>query len=68
MWYFDNHKHFGIVGIMPQMPTLAFEAEAVAYTVCQRYGIETSDYSFGYIAGWSTDKETKELKGSLETI
>ena len=36
--------------------------------MCQRYGIETSDYSFGYIAGWSTDKETKELKGSLETI
>ena len=49
MWYFDNHKHFGIVGIMPQMPMLAFEAEAVAYTVCQRYGIETSDYCFGYI-------------------
>ena len=44
------------------------EAESVAYTVCQRYGIETSDYSFGYIAGWSSDKETKELKGSLETI
>ena len=40
----------------------------MAYTVCQRYGIETSDYSFGYIAGWSSDKETKELKGSLETI
>lgn len=44
------------------------EAESVAYTVCQRYGIETSDYSFGYIAGWSSDKDTKELKGSLETI
>ena len=38
------------------------EAESVAYTVCQRYGIETSDYSFGYIAGWSSGKETKELK------
>ena len=48
--------------------TKEVEAEAVAYTVCQRYGIETSDYSFGYIAGWSSDKETKELKGSLETI
>ena len=68
MKYFDNHKHFGIVGIRLQMPTLAFEAESVAYTVCQRYGIETSDYSFGYIAGWSSDKDTKELKGSLETI
>ncbi len=48
--------------------TREVEAEAVAYTVCQRYGIETSDYSFGYIAGWSSGKEIKELKGSLETI
>ena len=48
--------------------TKEVEAESVAYTVCQRYGIETSDYSFGYIAGWSSDKDTKELKGSLETI
>ena len=48
--------------------TKEVEAEAVAYTVCQRYGLETSDYSFGYIAGWSSDKEAKELKGSLETI
>ena len=48
--------------------TKEVEAESVAYTVCQRYGIETSDYSFGYIAGWSSDKETKELKSSLETI
>ena len=48
--------------------TKEVEAEGVAYTVCQRYGIETSDYSFGYIAGWSSDKDTKELKGSLERI
>ena len=48
--------------------TKEVEAESVAYTVCQRYGIETSDYSFGYIAGWSSYKDTKELKGSLETI
>ena len=48
--------------------TKEVEAESVAYTVCQRYGIETSDYSFGYIAGWSSGKETKELKSSLETI
>lgn len=48
--------------------TKEVEAESVAYTVCQRYGIETSDYSFGYIAGWSSDKETKELKSSLDTI
>ena len=48
--------------------TREVEAESVAYTVCQHYGIETSDYSFGYIAGWGSGKETKELKGSLETI
>ena len=48
--------------------TREVQAESVAYTVCQHYGIETSDYSFGYIAGWSTGKETAELKASLETI
>jgi antirestriction protein ArdC len=48
--------------------TKEVQAESVAYTVCQHYGIETSDYSFGYIAGWSTGKETAELKASLETI
>ena len=48
--------------------TREVEAESVAYTVCQHYGIETSDYSFGYIAGWSSDKQTKELKASLATI
>lgn len=48
--------------------TKEVEAESVAYTICQRYGIETSDYSFGYIAGWSSGKELKELKNSLETI
>ena len=45
-----------------------FEAESVAYAVCQHYGLDTSDYSFGYIAGWSSGKELAELKGSLETI
>lgn len=44
------------------------EAESVAYTVCQHFGIDTSDYSFGYIAGWSEGKETPELKVSLQTI
>lgn len=44
------------------------EAEAVAYTVSQHYGIETSDYSFAYIAGWSHDKDTPELKASLDRI
>ena len=44
------------------------EAESVAYVVCQHYGIDTSDYSFGYIAGWSKDKEVSELKENLEII
>lgn len=44
------------------------EAESVAYTICQHYGIDTSDYSFAYIAGWSQGKETPELKTSLNTI
>ena len=44
------------------------EAESVAYTVAKHYGIETSDYSFAYIAGWSHDKDTPELKASLDRI
>lgn len=48
--------------------TKEVEAESVAYTVCQHFGIDTSDYSFGYIAGWSSSKETEELKQSFETI
>ena len=44
------------------------EAESVAYTVCQHYGIDTSDYSFAYVASWSEGKELPELKESLGTI
>ena len=44
------------------------EVESVAYTVCQPYGIDTSDYSFAYVAGWSSDKNFDGLKNSLETI
>ena len=44
------------------------EAESVAYVVCQHYGINTSDYSFSYVAGWSAGKETPELKASLDKI
>ena len=56
---------------MPERPdrrTREVQAESVAYAVCQHYGLDTSDYSFGYIAGWSSGKELAELKGSLETI
>ena len=48
--------------------TREVEAESVAYTVCQHYGLDTSDYSFGYVAGWSSGRELAELKSSLETI
>ena len=68
-WRFEVEEDTSAVQEMRKdRHTKEVEAESVAYTVCQRYGIETSDYSFGYIAGWSSDKETKELKGSLETI
>lgn len=48
--------------------TKEVEAESVAYVVCQYFGLDTSDYSFGYIAGWSSGKGTPELKASLENI
>lgn len=78
-WHFVDENGFewrleveedlsAIQKIQKDRHTKEVEAESVAYTVCQRYGIETSDYSFGYIAGWSSDKETKELKSSLELI
>jgi hypothetical protein len=57
----------------PEKPRLTrnakeVEAESVAYTVAQHFGIETSDYSFVYIAGWSAGKDTPELKASLDWI
>lgn len=52
----------------PDRRTREVEAESIAYTVCQHYGLDTSDYSFGYVAGWSSGKELAELKSSLETI
>lgn len=48
--------------------TKEVKAEAVAYTVCQHFRIDTSDYSFGYVAGWSSGREMTELKKSMETI
>lgn len=44
------------------------EAESIAYVVCQHFGLDTSDYSFGYLAGWSSGKELPELKASLQII
>lgn len=48
--------------------TKEVQAESVAYTVCSYYGFDTSDYSFGYIGGWSSGRDLKELKSSLDTI
>ncbi len=48
--------------------TIEMEAESVAYIVCQHFGIDTSDYSFGYIAGWSEGKGIEELKESMQSI
>ena len=48
--------------------TREVEAESIAYVVCQHFGIDTSDYSFAYVTGWSRDKELPELKASLECI
>ena len=48
--------------------TKEVEAESVAYTVCQHFGLETSEYSFGYIASWSQDKELRELRTSMDRI
>ncbi len=48
--------------------TKEVEAESVAYTICQHFGVDTSDYSFGYIAGWSSGRDTKELRSSMDTI
>ncbi len=52
----------------PDRRTREVQAESVAYAVCQHYGLDTSDYSFGYVAGWSSGRELAELKSSLETI
>ena len=44
------------------------EAESIAFTVCSALGIDTSDYSFPYVASWASGKELKELKDSMDTI
>ncbi|MBR1477166.1 MAG: hypothetical protein IJ608_04285 [Lachnospiraceae bacterium] len=58
----------GVEDIQKDRRTKEVEAESVAYTVCKHFDIDTSEYSFGYIAGWSSGKEVKELRASLNTI
>lgn len=48
--------------------TKEVQAESVAYIVANYLGIDTSDYSFGYVAGWSSGKDIKELRASLDVI
>ena len=48
--------------------TREIQAESTAFVVCDAIGLDTSDYSFPYIAGWSSDKDVKELKSSLDII
>ena len=64
----DLNAPLGEQADRPDRRTREVEAESIAYTVCQHYGLDTSDYSFGYVAGWSSGKELTELKSSLETI
>ena len=52
----------------PDKATREVQAESAAYAVCQYWGLDTSDYSFGYIANWSSGRDLKELQASLETI
>ena len=52
----------------PDSRTREVQDESVAYAVCQHYGLDTSEYSFGYVAGWSSGRELAELKASLEII
>ena len=52
----------------PDRFTREVQAESIAYVVCQHFGIDTIDYSFGYVATWSSDRDLPELKASLQTI
>ena len=53
---------------LPDRRSMEVEAESVSYTVCQHFGIDSSDYSFGYVAGWSSGKKLEELKTCMNTI
>ena len=61
-------QHYKNMGIRPQMDTLTFQAESTAFWVAGMLGLDTGDYSFGYITGWSKDREVSELKENLELI
>ena len=56
------------LGVEKDRLTKEVEAESVAYCVCSSFGLDTSDYSFPYIAGWSSSREMKEMKASMDAI
>ena len=64
---FEKNSHLA-EDKQPDKATREVQAESVAYAVCQYWGLDTSDYSFGYIANWSSGRDLKELQASLETI
>ena len=61
-------QHYKNMGIRPEMDTLTFEAESVAYIVSEHLGIDSSQYSFGYVVGWSEGRDLPELKACLSVI
>lgn len=56
------------MGIQKDKLTREVEAESIAYCVCQYFGLDTSEYSFPYIGSWSSGKDMKELRASMDTI
>ena len=64
----NNRIDIPVISTKSTRSTKEVEAESIAYTVCQYFNIDTSEYSFEYIAGWSSSKDTKELRSSMETI
>ena len=64
---YEKNSHL-VEDKQPDKATREVQAESVAYAVCQYWGLDTSDYSFGYIANWSSGRDLKELQASLETI
>ena len=63
-----KNQHYKNMGIKPQMDTLTFEAESVAYIVCEHYGFDSEDYSFPYIIGWGGTGFQDILKESMTVI
>lgn len=63
-----NKEALAAAGIRKDRQTKEVESESIAYTVCQFLGLDTSDYSFSYITGWSTGKELKVLRESMDFI